>query len=116
MSGMVQVSKNENPEPLYSELLNSDNPAFQRLVDKFIASIPGYLSEIELAMQKLDKTELNNIFHKIKGVSGNYGYPQLSEECKKAERLCQQDPAMLDVCVKNIIRISERIILAKKSE
>jgi len=109
----VQVSKNETPEPLYSELLASNNPAFHRLVDKFIASIPGYLNEIERAMQKVDKTELNNIFHKIKGVSGNYGYPQLSEECKKAERLCQHDPAMLDVSVKNIIRISERIMLAK---
>lgn len=110
------MSKNEPPEPLYSELLNSDNSAFPYLVKKFTVRIPAYLKEIEQAMHKADYTELKSIFHNMKGVSGNYGYPQLYDECKKAERLCQQDPAMLDVSVKNIIEISARIISATQSE
>jgi len=110
------VSKNDNPEPLYSELLNSDNPAFPHLVKKFITCIPVYLKEIDQAMHKADYTELKNILHNMKGISGNYGYPQLYEECKKAEKLCQQDNDMLDACVKNIIGIVERIMLTRKSE
>jgi len=112
----MQVSKNENLEPLYSELLGSDNPVFHRLVEKFITSIPDYLEEIEQAMLKADRVELKAIFHNIKGVSGNYGYPQLSEECKKAEELVTQNSVELDTIVESIIGISRRIMLASKLE
>lgn len=111
----MQANKNEELEPLYSELLNSSNPAFLRLVNKFIACIPGYLEEIELAMLKADSIKLRGLFHNIKGVSGNYGYPQLYEECKKAEKLATQNPAELDAIVESIICISKRIMLANKS-
>jgi len=97
----VRASNNKNLEPLYSELLKHDNSAFPHLVDKFIADLPDFLAEIEQAMLKADNAELKSVFHKIKGVSGNYGYPQLYDECKKAEKLCQKDPVHLDVIVKN---------------
>ena len=112
----MQVRKNENLGPLYSELLGSDNPVFHRLVDKFIASIPGYLEEIEQAMLKADGIELKGLFHNIKGVSGNYGYPELYEECKKAEKLAIQNSVELDAIVESIIGISRRIMLASKLE
>ncbi|VAW90972.1 hypothetical protein MNBD_GAMMA23-1572 [hydrothermal vent metagenome] len=108
------MSKNENLEPLYSELLDNDNPAFPRLVDKFIAQLPYYLKEIERAMQTANKAELKSILHNVKGISGNYGYPQLHEECKKAEKLCQQDSAALDISIENISRTAKRIMLANK--
>jgi len=108
------VNENESVEPLYSELCSSKNPAFPRLIKKFIVSLPSYLAKIEDAMLQGNNEVLKSVFHQVKGVSGNYGYPLLYGECEKAEKACLKDQIGLQVIVENIKIISERIMLANK--
>ncbi len=106
------MSKNENIEPIYSALLADKNPAFPDLIDKFIACIPGYLAEMDKALLNADSAGLKQLLHKLKGLSGNYGYPLLYEQCKKAEQQSQQQSDELEATIATIVNISKRIMLA----
>ncbi len=99
---------------IYSELLKDGKESFCKLVDKFIDRVPQYMSEIRQAANSKDSDEIKQIFHNIKGVSGNYGYPQLYEVCKKAEELSEKNNTKeFYQCVEDASIICERILMVR---
>lgn len=69
---------------IVSTLINKGEK-YQRLVKRFVDSLPQFLTDIEQAFQANDSAEIKAQIHRLKGVSGNYGFPQLSELCASIE-------------------------------
>lgn len=99
-------------EPIYSELLNSENAALHQLVPKFIRCIPDYIAKIDSGMKTNNLSALKDVFHAMKGVAGNYGFPQLYEECANAENLCVTMSDELENMVSKIKITTMRIVLS----
>lgn len=62
------------------ELLN--DPEFQLLVRQFISGLPEIIESIKSATREHDWETVESLSHKLKGVGGNYGYPNLSKIAK----------------------------------
>ena len=56
-----------------------DSPEFQALAQKFIDEIPSRINEIAEAEQEQRWSDVGKLAHKLKGVGGTFGYPELSE-------------------------------------
>jgi PAS domain S-box-containing protein len=64
--------------PIRSSLLQTD-PDFKDLIDTYIDHLPSYINDISHAFQNRDWETLDQLSHNLKGVSGNYGFLELSE-------------------------------------
>ena len=69
---------------LTSNLLIKE-PDLIDLIDKFISRLPIMRDAINLAHKSNKEDELSGLIHQMKGVGGGYGYPMLTELCKKIE-------------------------------
>jgi signal transduction histidine kinase/CheY-like chemotaxis protein len=58
--------------------LNSD-PDFQLLVQRFLAGLPAMLREVHTAAEQQAWEPLRAVVHRLKGLGGGFGYPQISE-------------------------------------
>jgi len=67
------------------DLDDGDGAIFSELVDLFSAEAPGYLREIERAVQVNDREELGRIAHKLKGCARNMGAVLLASDCERLE-------------------------------
>lgn len=71
-------------QPLTSLILQEE-PELIDLVMKFVRRLPGLLNELHQACRREDWNKAKELAHDLKGVSGNYGYPQMSELALKLE-------------------------------
>ena len=67
------------------DLDDGDGAIFNELVDLFSAEAPGYLREIERAVQVDDREELGRVAHKLKGCARNMGAVLLASDCERLE-------------------------------
>jgi len=68
------------------EIMGGDTDLLLELAQIFIEEAPQRLSDIQAAYAESDLTRLGRLFHKLKGESANFGYPEVS---KLADKLCQ---------------------------
>lgn len=99
-------------EPIYSDLLKSDNTALHKLVDKFIVQLPHYLKRMDASIVNNDVSELKNILHSMKGIAGNYGFTQLYDECLYAEKILDNSEREINEAIANIKITAERIMMS----
>ena len=71
-------------EPIVSTLLEEE-PDLADLVEEFVAGLPQRLQFLKEVINKRDIDSLKAALHKLKGTSGNYGYPELFTLCQKME-------------------------------
>ncbi|MBI3775779.1 MAG: response regulator, partial [Gammaproteobacteria bacterium] len=57
---------------------DDDDPEFKVLVEKFREGLPALLADIERAAAAQDWSALQSVLHKLKGMGGGFGFPQLS--------------------------------------
>ncbi|WP_455222538.1 ATP-binding protein [Kaarinaea lacus] len=57
----------------------ANDPEFRLLVQQFVDSLPGQVSGITDAVEKQDWERAALLSHNLKGVGGNYGYPEISD-------------------------------------
>lgn len=67
-----------------SNLLEND-PELIDLIDKFMGRLPALQSAINDAHENNDEDKFSELIHQIKGVGGNYGYPDLTTVCATIE-------------------------------
>ncbi len=77
---------------LVSQLLSQDAD-LRDIVEEFVGSLPQRLDELKQAYQALDWGQLAGLAHRLKGASGSYGYPQLSELAARMESAFRQQQA-----------------------
>jgi signal transduction histidine kinase/DNA-binding NarL/FixJ family response regulator len=58
--------------------LNND-PDFQLLVQRFLSGLPAMLQEVLAAAEQKAWEPLRAVVHRLKGLGGGFGYPQISE-------------------------------------
>jgi PAS domain S-box-containing protein len=68
------------------EIMGGDPALLVELAQIFVEEAPKRFSDIQAAEAEHDLTRLGRLFHKLKGESANFGYPQVS---KMADQLCQ---------------------------
>ena len=65
---------------LDEDLIN--DPEFQLLLRQFVNGLPDVVSSISSACKEHNWDTVDSLSHKLKGVGGNYGYPNLSRIAK----------------------------------
>lgn len=71
------------------ELNQTAAPRFRPLMRKFMARLPGMLSELQAAREEGESETLFTIVHRLRGTAGNFGFPQITavaNECETALR------------------------------
>jgi len=76
---LVNVKIEQKPTAIYISDELADDPEFQALVHKFMDALPRMVDEIAKAAAERDWETLQMLSHNLKGVGGNYGFPQVSE-------------------------------------
>ncbi|WP_455376109.1 ATP-binding protein [Kaarinaea lacus] len=74
-------TQNHSSAYLSNEIAN--DPEFQLLVRQFVSSLPDVVESIKNAVRDRDWETAESLTHKLKGVGGNYGYPNLSKLSQK---------------------------------
>ncbi len=64
---------NEADDPLAAD------PKFQALVRDFVAGLPEMIDAVRGALGQRDWIELKGLAHKLKGMGGGFGYPQITD-------------------------------------
>lgn len=70
--------KSLDEAPVLSSLLQTD-PDFKDLIDEYIDQLPLNIGDIVGSFKERDWKKLEQLSHDLKGVSGNYGFMELSE-------------------------------------
>ncbi len=76
--------------PILSQL-QDDDPEIQGLVLRFVQSLPETVSGIDQLYQCQAWGELRQQMHDLKGTSGNFGYPTLTQLSEKIETELKQE-------------------------
>ncbi len=73
-----------SPRKLISQLLAED-AELRDVVEDFVRVLPDRLAELRQAFERLDWNQLTTLAHRLKGASGSYGYPEISEVAARME-------------------------------
>lgn len=112
LSQYLKPMKNSKSERtvLTSNLLIKE-PDLIDLIDKFISRLPIMRDAINLAHKSNKEDELSGLIHQMKGVGGGYGYPMLTELCKKIEfQIENQDYEKLNDLIEAFNAMAVKII------
>lgn len=82
------VESNIGHEAIHCEF--ADDPEMRELAEMFLADMSDRIEELERAWSEQDLTALARLAHQLKGASGGYGYPSLSEMAAQVERAIDQ--------------------------
>jgi HPt (histidine-containing phosphotransfer) domain-containing protein len=82
---VIPTEPSTQPQKLVSQLLVED-AGLRDIVEEFVAALPGRLAELKQAYSMLDWDMLTMLAHRLKGASGSYGYPDLSQLAAQMEQ------------------------------
>lgn len=118
MNGLIKAEaqqplSNTPVEALYSTLY-LDEPEFNELVNNFIDNLPNYITDLEQAVDNKDDKLISSITHSLKGISGNYGFPPLSQLLVLIEEhVDEKQYDKINNALNLLRKVAERIYLGK---
>ena len=77
----------------------------EQLVSDFVASLSGYLAELQRSVESADWRKVQSIVHQLKGMGGGFGFPQLTELCEKVEQNIMKNN--MDQAVNSVLQLLE---------
>lgn len=89
---MSPVQPSSPSQKLVSQLLLEDAD-LRDIVEEFIDGLPTRIEEFRQAFEPPDWEQLKMLAHRLKGASGSYGYPDLSELAAAMEQKFQTQQA-----------------------
>lgn len=87
----------------------AEDPEFQALIGQFLENIPEMLQEIFDAIAGSDWGHARTVFHKLKGLGGGFGYPEITKVAGSINNFIKEDNfehaqtefyEMVDLCQK----------------
>jgi len=103
--------------PQSDQLAIEDDPDIINLKNKFIESLPARLNEIESAFKLKSYDQVKNDVHKLKGLGGSFGCPELTEVSSKIEAsLRQEDYTMASELLSNLNETVSQILSKNKGQ
>lgn len=101
------------PQPLQTEL--DDDPDIIHLKMKFIESLPARIKDINLAFGRESYDQLKSDVHKLKGLGGSFGCPEITEASLELETsLKQSDFSMAKKYLNNLNHVVDQILTKHK--
>ena len=64
-----------------------EDDEYQELVRRFTAGFPAMIDELARAMESGDLKVVRSLAHKLKGMGGSFGYPEITEISAEIELL-----------------------------
>lgn len=77
-----------------------DDPDFRQILNEFIEYLPTAFEDMTQAFQQNEWERLKSLAHRLKGVAGAYGFPEISETAAIIES---------DICAENLTDIADLI-------
>ena len=71
--------------------LLEEEPDLIDLVDKFISRLPGMRVDVFNLHAQENWDSFQKLIHQLKGVGGNYGYPEITDICIAIEVSCNDE-------------------------
>ena len=80
-----------------SEHEESEDAGFRALQEKFLDQLPGYVEQLSQALEVHDTEGAQAVLHKLKGMGGSFGYPDITRlAIEMAESLKTDDSQAVD--------------------
>ena len=107
----------ETSEPIYPRPID-DNEIFSTLSKKYAKNVlPEFVNEARTHVSNQNWNELKQTIHKLKGTGSGYGYPCITELCKKVEfELAKEDWQSVKTLVSQLEKMQFRISLGVSTE
>lgn len=101
----VAPTQNENPKESPEKVLNSEtldtlkahmgNDDIKEMISDLLKKSSEIIDSIKTAISQEDKEALNQRGHELKGMAGNFGLIELSDQAGEIEQKAKRDEAML---------------------
>ena len=101
------TDNDSGPEGLIPSDLVREDASFSDLVEEFLAGLPNRITRIEEALNAQNLEEARRNAHQLKGASGGYGYPALTELATRLEK--EALDGQFDSCRAGVAQIKELI-------
>ncbi|MGD8559471.1 MAG: ATP-binding protein, partial [Gammaproteobacteria bacterium] len=89
----------------------ADDPEFQKLLQQFVNGLPGIVDKIHHATIEQDWDTAQSLSHNLKGVGGNYGFPEISHIARKINTdIKSEQYGRIDVLVAELTSECSRIV------
>ena len=89
----------------------ADDPEFQKLLQQFVNGLPGIVDKIHHATIEQDWDTAQSLSHNLKGVGGNYGFPEISDIAQKINTdIKSEQYGRIDVLVAELTAECGRIV------
>jgi len=84
----------------------ADNPKRKRVLEQYIAELPGDVAKLERLMKKGRFSEIAFMIHQIKGTGSLYGFPRITELAAAAEEAIEGgNPDHAKIAIGELIRL-----------
>jgi len=77
-------NNDQSNEPIISTIIK-ENPEFSNIINTFVTELFYELNLLQKAIDNNSWKEVKGILHDLTGISGNFGFPLLSQESSKLE-------------------------------
>ncbi len=106
-------SESSEPAPPLVSRLQSSNPRFRSIIERFVQRLSAQLEAMDRAWQRRDYAELAGLAHWLKGAGGTVGFDAFTEPAAHLEQLAKaQQEDQIDVALHELHRLAERIVVA----
>jgi PAS domain S-box-containing protein len=78
---------------------NEDEEVLGKYLPQFVSHLPGQVAQLLDLLRQKNIAELTKAIHQIKGTSGMYGFPEVSELAARAEALAKAHESESDLAV-----------------
>jgi len=112
---------NQNSDtPIFSSLQETD-PDFVDLIENYVARLPVLLNKITEAAEHRSWNTMKGLVHDLNGVSGNYGFPSISELAADLTSQLEQPVSdniksiEINNCIEQLLKLQSRIAVYKEN-
>lgn len=108
---------NETSDPIFPVPID-ENEIFTSLIIKYASNVlPDFVNQANAHVSQNSWESLKQTIHKIKGSGAGYGYPVVTELCKKIEfELAKSDYESVKKLVAQLEKLQQRIALGVTSD
>lgn len=100
------VESIQESEKIVSQM-KGKSEKYDKLIERFVNELPNYIADIQMAIEANSYHQIKENAHRLKGVCGNYGFPQIAELCQNMEvALIENNKPQLD---KILVEIKSKV-------
>ena len=89
-------------------VFDDSDDEYDELVEQFVDCLPGMLSDLDQDIEQSNFIDIAQIAHKLKGMGGSFGFPEITECAKEIEmaakknnieQVCEKHQMLKEICI-----------------